>query len=84
MEDTEGYKNNIVNDKSCFFVNILTNERGQRFNLFVFQYFKKYEIGDFQKIFNVDTVKEYLKLKSFVGESESDEKNGKYMDTSSN
>jgi len=68
MEDSNKTKNQNKN-KSSFFINILTNEKGQKFYLFILEYFKKFEISEYQKIYKTDTVREYMKLKAYVNDS---------------
>jgi len=67
MEDPEKLKK--LNYNSNFFVNVLTNEKGQKYYLHILEYFKKYDISDYQKLFKTDTVRDYMKLKSYINDS---------------
>jgi len=67
MEDLEKHLNNSY--KKSSFVNVITNEKGQKYYLYVLEYFKKIEINEYQKIYKTDTVKEYMKLKPYVIDS---------------
>lgn len=71
-EKSEKIKQKEFSNKFSSFVNIITNEKGQKFNLFILQYYKKLEISEFQKSCNIDTVREYMKLKSFVRDNNSE------------
>jgi hypothetical protein len=62
-------KSKRLNYHSSFFVNVLTNEKGQKYYLYILEYFKKYEISEFKKLYKTDTVREYMKLKSYVYDS---------------
>ncbi len=57
MEDVDkplSYSHN----RASFFINIITNEKGQKYYLYILEYFKKFDINDYQKIYKTDTVRE--------------------------
>lgn len=68
MEDSIKTTKNPNKNKSSFFINILTNEKGQKFYMFILEYFKKFEISEYQKMYKTDTVREYMKLKAFIND----------------
>ena len=70
MENLENPSTNLQN-KTSSFVNIITNEKGQKYYLYILEYFKKIEINEYQKTYKTDTVREYMKLKAYVNDSTS-------------
>lgn len=67
MEDSQKYLN--IGTKHSNFVNVITNEKGQKYYLYTLEYFKKIDINEYQDKYRVDTVKEYMKLKSYINDS---------------
>lgn len=68
MEDLDKSSNNIHNSTSSF-VNIITNEKGQKYYLYILEYFKKIELSEYKEIYKTDTVREYMKLKTYMNDT---------------
>ncbi len=68
MEDS-GNSLTHLHNKTSSFINIITNEKGQKYYLYILEYFKKIEITEYHKIYKADTVREYMKLKTYLNDS---------------
>lgn len=67
MEDTEKPISNLHN-KTSSFINVITNEKGQKYYLYILEYFKKFDKVEYQNTYKTDTVREYMKLKAYVND----------------
>ena len=71
LEDKEKKRKNSYTNStksSNYFVNIITNEKGEKHFLYVMEFFKKIEISEFQEIYKIDPVRELMKLRNVVGD----------------
>ena len=63
-------ENGIENTPSSYkiFMNIISNENNDKFFTVTLQYYRKISVADFNKFYNVDPLKEYMKKNNEIGE----------------
>ena len=63
-------ENGIENTPSSYklFMNVISNENSDKFFTVTLQYYRKISVADFNKFYNVDPLKEYMKKNNEIGE----------------